>query len=70
MCCGVAVAAAAAAADVCSVLCVCVCSCTVLAAGVTECLCLRVQESFARIGLHGAVEDIGGEGRAPWRMII
>eukprot|EP01047_Picozoa_sp_COSAG01_P138948 COSAG01_NODE_69662_length_260_cov_4.118012_2_plen_30_part_01 len=29
----------------------------------TECLCLRVQESFARIGLHGAVEDIGGEGR-------
>jgi hypothetical protein len=69
VCCGVAVAAAAAA-DVCSVLCVCVCGCTVLAAGVTECLCLRAQESFARIGLRGMVEDIGGEGRALWRMII
>jgi hypothetical protein len=44
--------------------------CTVLAAGVTECLCLRAQESFARIGLRGTVEDIGGEGRALWRMII
>jgi hypothetical protein len=32
-----------------------------MAAGVTECLCLRVQESFARIGLRGKVEDIGGE---------
>ena len=70
MCCGVAVAAAAAAADVCSVLCVCVCGCTMLVAGVTECLCLRVQESFARIGLRGTVEDIGAEGRALWRMII
>jgi hypothetical protein len=67
VCCGVAVAAAAA--DVCSVLCVCVCGCTVLAAGVTECLCLRAQGSFARIGLRGMVEDIGGEGRALWRMI-
>ena len=41
-----------------------------LVAGVTECLCLRVQESFARIGLRGKVEDIGAEGRALWRMII
>jgi hypothetical protein len=55
---------------VCSVLCVCVCGCTVPVAGVTECLCLRVQESFARIGLRGAVEDIGGEERALWHMII
>ena len=51
-------------------VCVCVCGCTVLAAGVTECLCLRVQESFVRIGLRGAVQDTGGEERAPWRMII
>ena len=36
----------------------------------TECLCLRVQESFARIGLRGEVQGIGGEERAPWRMII
>ena len=31
---------------------------------------LRVQESFARVGLRGAVEDTGGEERALWHMII